>query len=92
MLYAICEFVTLLTFFSILVLIAELLFECSWVLHIFLFVLDGLPFGLYTDYESTPMQYTAIFHGCKNDNFQLMFFLLFFHIIAQNIDCGYMLK
>ena len=20
-------------------------------------------------YENTPMQYTAIFHGCKNDNF-----------------------
>ena len=24
-----------------------------------------------THYENTPMQYTAIFHGCKNDNFQI---------------------
>ena len=30
------------------------------------------------------MQYTGIFHGCKNDNFQLIFFL-HFHIFAQNI-------
>ena len=22
-------------------------------------------------YENTPMQYSAIFHGCKNDNFQM---------------------
>ena len=28
------------------------------------------------------MQYTAIFHGCKNHNFQLIFFY-YFHIIAQ---------
>ena len=42
-------------------------------------------------YENTPMQYTAIFHGCKNDNFQMKtcyFFLMF----AQNIDCGYTLE
>ena len=41
-------------------------------------------------YENTPMQYTAIFHGCKKDNFQLKNcdgFLIF----AQNIDCGYTL-
>ena len=25
-------------------------------------------------YENTPMQYIVIFHGCKNDNFQLNFF------------------
>ena len=34
------------------------------------------------------MQYTAIFHGCKNVNFQ-MIFLNIFLIFAQNIDCGY---
>ena len=37
------------------------------------------------------MQHTAIFHGCKNDNFQMKnsdFFLIF----AQNIDCGYTLE
>ena len=41
-------------------------------------------------YENTPMQYTAIFHGCKNVHFQMKFFNIFF-IFAQNIDCGYML-
>ena len=38
-------------------------------------------------YENTPMQYLAIFHGSKNDNFQMKncdIFLTF----AQNIDCG----
>ena len=38
-------------------------------------------------YENAPMRYTAIFHGHKNDNFQLKNcnnFLIF----AQNIDCG----
>ena len=32
-----------------------------------------------------------IFHGCKNDNFQLKNFA-YFHIFAQNIDCGYTLE
>ena len=38
-------------------------------------------------YDDTPNQYTAIFHGCKNDNFQMKngdIFLIF----AQNIDRG----
>ena len=30
-------------------------------------------------YENMFMQYTVIFHGCKNDNFQLIFFFYFFH-------------
>ena len=37
------------------------------------------------------VQYTAIFHGCKNGNFQKKkcdFFLIF----AQNIDRGYTLE
>ena len=38
-------------------------------------------------YENRPMQSTAIFHGCKNDKFHLIFFY-YFHIFAQNIDCG----
>ena len=41
-----------------------------------------------THYENMPMQYTAFFHGCKNDNFQMKKvdnFLIF----AQNIDRGY---
>ena len=28
-------------------------------------------------YENTPMQYTVIFHGCKNLNFQKVTFFLF---------------
>ena len=28
-------------------------------------------------YENTPMQYTAIFHGCKNDNCQMKIFDIF---------------
>ena len=43
-------------------------------------------------HENTPMQYTAVFQGCKNDNFQLNFFFYFFHIFAQNIYCGYTLE
>ena len=37
------------------------------------------------------VQYTAIFHGCKNDNFQMKIFDVFL-ICAQNIDCGYTLE
>ena len=32
------------------------------------------------------MQYTAIFHGCKNDNFQMKNCDIFL-IFAQNINC-----
>ena len=41
---------------------------------------------LFHRYANKPMQYTAIFHGCKNVNFQMKNnnSLLIF---AQNIDC-----
>ena len=42
-------------------------------------------------YDITPIQYTAIFHGCKNYNFQMKIcdiFLIFF----QNIDRRYTLE
>ena len=42
-------------------------------------------------YENKSIQYTANFHGSKNDNFQLKCFD-YFHIFAQNIYCGYMLE
>ena len=42
-------------------------------------------------YENTPMQYTAIFQGCKNDNFQFYLFD-YFHIFDQNIYCRYSLE
>ena len=38
--------------------------------------------------HNTPMQYTAIFQGCKNDSFQMKNCDIFF-IFAQNIDCVY---
>ena len=37
------------------------------------------------------MQYTAIFHGCKNVYFQMICFNIFL-IFAQNIVCGYTLE
>ena len=37
------------------------------------------------------VQYTAIFHGCKNDNLQMTFVDIFL-IFAQNIDCEYTLE
>ena len=36
-------------------------------------------------YENKPMQYTAIFHGCKNHSFQLKMFD-YFHVFAQSIE------
>ena len=33
------------------------------------------------------VQYTAIFHGYKNDNFQMKIFDIFF-IFARSVDCG----
>ena len=42
-------------------------------------------------YANTSMQYTAIFHGCKNFNFQMKNCDIFL-IFAQNIDCGYTLE
>ena len=42
-------------------------------------------------YENTPVQHSVIFHGFKNDNFQMKIFDVFL-IFAQNIDCGYTLE
>ena len=42
-------------------------------------------------YENTPMQYTAIFHGYKNDNFHMKNCIIFL-IFARNIDRGYTLE
>ena len=37
------------------------------------------------------VQYSAIFHGCENGNFQMKEFDIFL-IFAQNIDRGYTLE
>ena len=42
-------------------------------------------------YDNMPMQYTAIFHGCKNHNFQLKNCNIFL-IFVQNIDHVYTLE
>ena len=42
-------------------------------------------------YADTPMQYTAIFHGCKNVNFQMKNYNIFLFLLL-NIDCGYTLE
>ena len=42
-------------------------------------------------YANTHMQYTAIFHGCKNVHFQMKICDIFL-IFAQNIDCRYTLE
>ena len=42
-------------------------------------------------YANMSVQYTAIFQGCKNDNFQMKIFD-FFLIFAQHIDYGYTLE
>ena len=41
-----------------------------------------------THYDNIPMQYTAIFNGCKNGNFQIVIFFLFLH----KTYCRYILK
>ena len=37
--------------------------------HMFVFYTTSRDITIY--YTNTPMQYTAIFHGCKNLNFQI---------------------
>ena len=45
----------------------------------------------YFHYTNMSVQYTAIFHGCKNCNFQMKYFDIFL-IFPQNIDRGYTLE
>ena len=42
-------------------------------------------------YENLPMQYTELFVGIKNENFQHKKIYMFL-IFVQNIDCGYTLE
>ena len=52
---------------------------------------DGLERKLEPHYANMPMEYSSIFHGCKNNNFQMKNCDLFL-IFAQNIDYGYTLE
>ena len=42
---------------------------------------------LYIHYANTPMQYTAIFHGCKNVNFQIKI-IIFFSFLLKTLIVG----
>ena len=42
-------------------------------------------------YDNSPMQYTADFYGCRNDNFQMKNCYIFLNF-AQNIDCWHTLE
>ena len=54
------------------------------------FILSSI-IDAYQHYETMPMQYTAIFQGCKNYNFQMKNCDIFI-IFAQYIDRGYTLE
>ena len=43
----------------------------------------GLP--LVCHYANMSVQYTAIFHGCKNDNFQMIFLIFFLFLLKTKI-------
>ena len=55
--------------------------------------LHGFHIPLFHYYDNTPMQYTRIFHFCKNNynNFQMKNCDIFLNF-AQNRDRGYMLE
>ena len=48
--------------------------------------------GCLSHYENTPIQIYWTFHHQKTESFQIKFYFFFFHISAQNIDCGYSLE
>ena len=36
-------------------------------------------------YDKTPIQFTAIFHGCKNDNLQMKHFDIFLFLLITHV-------
>ena len=44
------------------------------------FIIVILPIGV-NHYANMSVQYTAIFHGCKTDNFQMIFFIFFLFLL-----------
>ena len=49
--------------------------------------LISVPTHIVKHFDNTPMHYTAIFHGCINDNSRMKK-VIFVLILARNIDCG----
>ena len=45
------------------------------------FFLLMLMIGDHIHYENTPMQYIVIFHGCKNNNFQMKIVIFFLFLL-----------
>ena len=43
---------------------------------------------LFCHYANMFVQYTAIFHGCKDDNFQMNFFFIFFLFLLKTLIVG----
>ena len=70
------------------------MFECNCYIHTYS-PGAGADYPLGSEfsyhYANMPMQYTAISHGSKNDNFQMKNCDIFL-IFAQNIDFGYTLE
>ena len=52
------------------------------------FFISALNHRLHVNYDNSPMQYTQIFHVCKNGVFQMKNYDNFL-ILAQNIDRGF---
>ena len=56
-------------------------------------ILKHYPFSVENKhYENMPIQIYSKFSPPKTENFQIKKTLIFFHISAQNIDCGYSLE
>ena len=55
-----------------------------------IFCMDVYVVGIH--YANMSVQYTAIFHGCNNDNFQLKIFYISFFVVDQSIDCWHTLE
>ena len=76
-------------------MVQSVIYQSSWKSNLWFqgtrFLRLFKTYGCESHYENTLMQYTAISDGCKNVNFQMIFFI-FFLIFAQNIDCRYTLE
>ena len=57
----------------------------AWIM-VFLCMIKGIASSgkVSSHYENMPMQYTAVFHSCKNANFQWIFFLYFSYFCSKH--------
>ena len=59
--------------------VQEIRLVSHFVHEIFIVVQNKTFFSIH--YAHTSMQYTALFHGCKNDNFQMKFLIFFLFLL-----------